>query len=65
MMQQIDNGIPEIEADIPLTVGRVPFRVRYTTEFDENGRPVKAFGSARLIETKLPETDPAGSKKDS
>ncbi len=54
MMQQIDNGIPEIEADIPLTVGRVPFRVRYTTEFDEAGNPVKAFGSATLIsETEL------------
>nr|MCR4896103.1 response regulator [Lachnospiraceae bacterium] len=54
MMQQVDNGIPEIEADIPLTVGRVPFRVRYTTEFDEAGNPVKAFGSATLIsETEL------------
>ncbi len=49
MMRKIDEGIPEIEADIPLTVGRVPFRVKYTTTFDEDGNPVKAFGSATLI----------------
>ena len=54
MMRRIDEGSPEIEADIPLTVGRVPFRVKYTTSFDENGKPVKAFGSATLIsETEL------------
>ncbi|MBP5331895.1 MAG: hypothetical protein J6Y89_08605, partial [Lachnospiraceae bacterium] len=53
-MHKIDAGAPELEADIPLTVGRVPFRIKYTTEFDENGRPVKAFGSATLIsETEL------------
>ncbi len=34
MMRRIDEGSPEEEADIPLTVGRVPFRVKYTTEFD-------------------------------
>lgn len=54
LMKKIDAGIPEIEADIPLTVGRVPFRIKYTTSFDENGKPVKAFGSATLIsETEL------------
>ena len=54
LMHKVDNGIPEIEADIPLTVGRVPFRVKYTTEFDGEGNPVKAFGSATLIsETEL------------
>ena len=54
MMRKIDAGAPELEADIPLTVGRVPFRVKYTTEFDDNGNPVKAFGSATLIsETEL------------
>ncbi len=54
MMRRIDEGAPELEADIPLTVGRVPFRVKYTTEFDEQGKPVKAFGSATLIsETEL------------
>lgn len=54
MLRKVDEGAPELEADIPLTVGRVPFRVKYTTEFDENGKPVKAFGSATLIsETEL------------
>ncbi|MBQ7557373.1 MAG: response regulator, partial [Lachnospiraceae bacterium] len=54
MMRKIDEGAPELEADIPLTVGRVPFRVKYTTEFDEKGNPVRAFGSATLIsETEL------------
>lgn len=54
MMKKIDNGAPELEADIPLTVGRIPFRIKYTTEFDDNGNPVKAFGSATLIsETEL------------
>ncbi len=46
---QIANGVKELEAVMPLTVGRVPFRVRYTTAFDENGRPVKAYGSAALV----------------
>ena len=54
MMKKIDAGAAELEADIPLTVGRVPFRIKYTTEFDEHGKPVKAFGSATLIsETEL------------
>lgn len=48
-MKQIENGVEELEAVIPLTVGRVPFRVKYTTEFDSNGNPVKAYGSATLI----------------
>ncbi len=52
MMHKVDEGIPEIEADIPLTVGRVPFRVKYTTEFDKNGKPVKSFASATMISEK-------------
>ncbi len=47
--RQIAEGVPELEAVIPLTVGRVPFRVKYTTEFDDNGRPVKAYGSATPV----------------
>ncbi len=46
---QVANGVKELEAVIPLTENRVPFRVRYTTEFDENGNPVKAYGSAALV----------------
>ena len=48
-MHQIDNGLKSIEGVIPLTADRIPFHVRYTTEFDENGRPVKAYGSATLV----------------
>lgn len=49
IMHQIDGGAERIEAIIPLTADRIPFHVRYTTEFDENGRPVKAYGSATLV----------------
>ncbi len=45
-MDQLANGAKELEAIIPLTLNRVPFLVRYTTEFDENGHPIKAYGSA-------------------
>jgi len=47
--KQLASGVKELEAVIPLTVGRVPFRVKYVTEFDEYGRPVKAYGSATLV----------------
>lgn len=46
--RQVAEGVKELEAVIPLTMDRIPFRVRYTTEFDENGRPLKAYGSAAL-----------------
>lgn len=49
IMRRVDAGETGIEADIPLTVGRVPFRIKYTIETDEKGKPVKAFGSATLI----------------
>ena len=47
--RQIAEGVEHLEAIIPLTVGRVPFHVRYTTEFDDMGKPVKAYGSAALV----------------
>ncbi len=47
--RRIAEGEKSLEAVIPLTVGRVPFHVRYTTEFDENGNPIKAYGSAALV----------------
>lgn len=47
--RKIAEGAKSLEAVIPLTVGRVPFHVRYTTEFDDQGRPVKAYGSAALV----------------
>ena len=48
-LKQLDEGVGELESVYPLTLDRIPFRVRYTTEFDESGKPVKAFGSAALI----------------
>ena len=44
--RQLEDGVGKLEAVIPLTSARIPFHVRYTTEFDENGRPLKAYGSA-------------------
>ena len=44
-----EAGEKHIEGIIPLTVGRVPFHIRYTTEFDENGKSLKAYGSATLV----------------
>ncbi|MBR5090295.1 MAG: hypothetical protein IK093_12775, partial [Ruminiclostridium sp.] len=49
MLKKLENGAEHVEAVIPLTVGRVPFHIRYTTEFDENGKPLKAYGSAALV----------------
>lgn len=46
LMQSIDAGLASAEIVIPLTLDRIPFRVRYTTEFDDQGNPVKAYGSA-------------------
>lgn len=46
---QLANGVKSLEAIIPLTPDRIPFRVRYTTEFDEMDRPIKAYGSAELV----------------
>lgn len=46
MHRKIEEGVEFQEIDMPLTPARVMFRVRYTTHFDENGKPVKAYGSA-------------------
>lgn len=47
--RRIDAGEKYIEGVLPLTMDRVPFRVRYTTEFDEYGRPIRAYGSATPV----------------
>ena len=47
--KQLAAGVPSLEAVIPLTANRIPFHVRYTTEFDATGHPVKAYGSATLV----------------
>lgn len=46
---QIANGVKFLEAVIPLTLDRIPFHIRYTTEFDETGNAIKAYGSAILV----------------
>lgn len=49
-MRKLESGEADtLESIIPLTVGRIPFHVRYTLERDENGRPLKAYGSATLV----------------
>lgn len=47
--RQLAEGADHLEAVIPLTKDRIPFHVRYTAEFDENGRPYKAYASATLV----------------
>ena len=40
------------EGMIVMTEKKIPFHVRYTTEFDGSGRPLKAYGSAFAEEEK-------------
>ena len=49
LMRKIDDGEKDIEIVIPLTSDRIMFKVRYSTQLDENGKPVKAYGSAVAI----------------
>ena len=48
--RQLEAGAESLAGIFPLTEDRVPFRVTYTTEFNENGVPVKAYGSAALVQ---------------
>ena len=48
-LKQLDEGVDHIEKIYPLTVGRIPFYVRYSLEFDASGKPIKAMGSATLV----------------
>ncbi|MDO4204528.1 MAG: EAL domain-containing protein [Selenomonadaceae bacterium] len=52
--RQIDAGVPRLEAVLPLTKDRLPYRIRYTTEFDDYGHPVRAYGSATPEPTDSP-----------
>lgn len=47
--ERLANGEKEIEGIIPLTAEKIPFLVKYTTEFDKRGRPIKAYGSASPV----------------
>ena len=46
---QLLTGVDKIEAIVPLTENRIPFKIRYTTEFDELGNPIRAFASAAIV----------------
>ena len=49
-MRKLESGEADsLDGIIPLTVGRIPFHVRFTLERDENGDPLKAYGSATLV----------------
>ncbi len=50
MHDKIAAGEPYLEKVFLLTDDRLPFIIRYTTEFDENGKPLKAYGSATPLE---------------
>jgi EAL domain-containing protein (putative c-di-GMP-specific phosphodiesterase class I) len=50
--RQLAEGVEHLEAVMPLTADRVPFLIRYTNVFDENGKPIKAYGSATAIDIK-------------
>lgn len=47
--KELADGADHFEARLPLTQDRIPFMVRYTAEYDEGGRPYKAYGSATEI----------------
>ena len=47
--RQLADGVPYLEKVFHLTEDRLPFVVRYTNEFDENGNPLKAYGSATPV----------------
>lgn len=55
--KQLEKGTESLEGIIPLTKQRIPFVVKYTTEFDDNGRPVKAYGSATAVAQNLENAD--------
>ena len=48
-IKQLEQGVDHLEGIIPLTADRIPFHVIYTLEYDENGRPLKAYGSATIV----------------
>lgn len=54
--RQLAEGVPYLEKVFPLTDDHVPYMVRYTNEFDENGKPLKAYASA----TPLTAVEPMG-----
>ena len=48
-MKRLEDGEEHIEGILPLTEDRLPFMVRYTNEYDDSGKPYKAYGSATEV----------------
>ncbi len=48
--RQIEEGVQQLEAIMPLTKDRIMHKVKYTVETDNDGKPVKAYGSAIKID---------------
>ncbi len=48
--EDLKSGAPEASMDVKLTNG-VWYRVKYTNTFDEDGRPLKAYGTAQNIQS--------------
>lgn len=44
--RQVEEGTSSFDAVIPITDKRILFRIKSTTVFDEQGNPVKVYGSA-------------------
>ncbi len=51
--KQIAKGSKSLEAIIPLTSKKIPFIIRYATEFDGEGKPIKAYGFATPVADKI------------
>lgn len=49
MIKRISNGESDLDVILPLSDKRIPFHVRYTTVYDADGKPVKAYGSATPV----------------
>ena len=45
IMERVDKG-EEVDVTLPLTAARIPYRIRYKIERDEQGRPAFAYGTA-------------------
>lgn len=44
--EKLKSGVKELEVVLPFTNDGSLFKIRYTTDFDSSGKPIKAYGSA-------------------
>lgn len=45
IMQRLDRG-EEVDVTLPLTADRIPYRIRYSIENGDDGKPLYAYGTA-------------------